>query len=343
METPETVAAPPIDRHERATRRVDAMRRRAVALTEIAQTLVAHSRELFGDAGLLDQASDLLLETKAAPENGGVWTPAAERAAAWAAAQERGGVRLLGPFASSSEGLGIEADLTVWKTAPTVCVPKFGVFEPLPESVSAHRFLVSNTGLWLECRRPWLHAILPVAPLAEGREDVRLPYGALEQRVVTAFGKVPHDALRQFAELARAALPNEAGAWMAWETYAADAHGDAAALLEWYQPVRGQRTVLTNGGDGCTVVTGTPGRLDYPRPETTDTSTPCIDLHSHGAAPAFFSPTDDADDRHDVKIAIVLGNLDQSVPSIAARLCVLGVMIPIRVDAEEVFSVQAAA
>ena len=39
---------------------------------------------------------------------------------------------------------------------------------------------------------------------------------------------------------------------------------------------------------------------------------------------------DDADDAHDVKIAIVLGNLDQPIPTIAARLCCLGVFIPVK-------------
>ena len=47
--------------------------------------------------------------------------------------------------------------------------------------------------------------------------------------------------------------------------------------------------------------------------------------------------TDDADDAHDVKIAIVLGNLDQPIPTIAARLCCLGVFIPVNVSAEQVF------
>lgn len=232
-------------------------------------------------------------------------------------------------------------DLALWRSAPVVCVPRVGEFSPLPDDAPAHRLLVADTGLWLECRRPWLHLIWPVAPLAPGMEDVALPYGSLTQTVKVAFGRVPHDALREFADLARRALPNESGAWMAWETYAADVDGGKEGALEWCQPGLSGRwnggPVISNGGEGCVAVEGTPGRLDYPRPETTDTSTPCIDIHSHGAEPAFFSETDNADDRHDVKIAIVVGSLERPVPTIVARLCCLGVMIPIRVDAAEVF------
>ncbi len=273
--------------------------------------------------------------------SGRLLSPAAARVAAWADSRLESGIELNGPLAIAGNRDHVEADLSLWHSAPVLCVPRIGTFAPLPADVSAHRLLVADTGLWLECRRPWLHLIWPVAPLAPGMEDVALPYGSLTQTVKVAFGRVPHDALREFADLARRALPNEAGAWMAWETYAADVDGGKEGALEWCQPRLSGRwnggPVISNGGEGCVAVEGTPGRLDYPRPETTDTSTPCIDIHSHGAEPAFFSETDNADDRHDVKIAIVVGSLERPVPTIVARLCCLGVMIPINVRAEEVF------
>lgn len=49
-----------------------------------------------------------------------------------------------------------------------------------------------------------------------------------------------------------------------------------------------------------------------------------MDCHSHGRHPAYFSSTDNQDDRHDVKMALVIGNCDRSNPSVAARLCAKG-------------------
>jgi PRTRC genetic system protein A len=50
-----------------------------------------------------------------------------------------------------------------------------------------------------------------------------------------------------------------------------------------------------------------------------------IDCHSHGTHPAFFSSTDDEDDRHETKFAFVVGNCASSVPSMAMRLCAKGI------------------
>ena len=62
-----------------------------------------------------------------------------------------------------------------------------------------------------------------------------------------------------------------------------------------------------------------------------------IDLHSHGLAPAYFSATDDQDDAGAVKISGVFGNLDQPVPTVALRLCLLGLFIPLTVPAAKIF------
>jgi hypothetical protein len=52
------------------------------------------------------------------------------------------------------------------------------------------------------------------------------------------------------------------------------------------------------------------------------------DAHSHAAGAAFFSATDDADDAHATKIALVLGRLDQpDGPTMVSRLCAGGMFI----------------
>lgn len=47
---------------------------------------------------------------------------------------------------------------------------------------------------------------------------------------------------------------------------------------------------------------------------------------------------DNADDACSVKISGVFGNLDQSIPTVAFRLCVLGLYLPIHVPAEKIFT-----
>ncbi len=51
-----------------------------------------------------------------------------------------------------------------------------------------------------------------------------------------------------------------------------------------------------------------------------------MDLHSHGRLPAFFSATDNADDRFDVKFALVVGNCGAATPSMVLRLCAKGIL-----------------
>jgi PRTRC genetic system protein A len=48
-----------------------------------------------------------------------------------------------------------------------------------------------------------------------------------------------------------------------------------------------------------------------------------VDLHTHGRLPAWFSATDDADDRG-IKIAGVFGHLHEPVPTAAFRLVLNG-------------------
>ncbi|WP_406868143.1 Mov34/MPN/PAD-1 family protein [Paraburkholderia fungorum] len=65
-----------------------------------------------------------------------------------------------------------------------------------------------------------------------------------------------------------------------------------------------------------------------------------IDVHSHGDGAAYFSAQDDADDIGEVKISGVLGGLGTGgTPSVAFRLCVLGMFVPLKVPADVVCKV----
>lgn len=263
-----------------------------------------------------------------------------------------------------------QLDLAVLAAAPLAAVPAHARFAPLPAERSSHRYLVARDGLWLEVRRPWLHFLWPLAevpasvtfaealstlrtqPAAPADDPVQhlvntapaqpnehhiqhvLPYGRLERRVDLAFGRVPRDFIRAFAAAATDHLPMEAGAWVEWEYGRTSVDRALPGRLVWSETAD-EGTGLGEAQPYLAI--GTPASLTYERPPSLPHYEPCIDLHSHGVTPAFFSGTDDADDRHDVKIAIVVGNLDQRVPTIYARLCVMGIFLPIPVRAAEVF------
>jgi PRTRC genetic system protein A len=74
----------------------------------------------------------------------------------------------------------------------------------------------------------------------------------------------------------------------------------------------------------------TPSRLVYRTPHPAPDSHVVVDLHSHGTGAAFFSATDNADDAHSAKIAMVVGCLaDPKGPSMVARLCANGMFLPL--------------
>lgn len=217
------------------------------------------------------------------------------------------------PIAAEPDDAQYALDETLWQSAPTVAVPKYAAFAPLMEV--GHRFLATAEGLFIEVRRPWLHFIQPIAPLQENAP--RPPYGTVDKKVELAFQRlgVVFPLIRQFVEAARMALPNEHAAWIVWNAHT----GDLA-----YRDVGIQQAG--------------PGAIRFERPALADHESLAIDIHSHGAGQAFFSPTDNADDAGEVKIACVVGDLAEGkTPSIMFRICVLGMTIPVNVPPGAVF------
>ena len=188
-------------------------------------------------------------------------------------------------------------DRMVQDHAPTVMVPSHSELQPL--GASGHRYLAAGDGLWLEVRRPWLHLVWPLLAGA------RLPYGAVARKVELAF-KMPVDLIAHFVDDARRALPDEAAAWIVWNELQ-------------------QKLEYVNVG----TYEASPAGIRYARPRLEPHQHLALDLHSHGALPAFFSETDNQDDAGEVKIAGVIGSLadEGKAPSAAFRLCVLGVHV----------------
>ncbi|KVW14026.1 hypothetical protein WK91_21260 [Burkholderia cepacia] len=215
-------------------------------------------------------------------------------------------------MAARADDENIALDNALFDSAPVAAVPRHAEFAPLLNV--GHRFLLAAEGLFVEIRRPWLHLIQQVAPI-EGACP-RPPYGSIDAKIEFAFGRIsaaePH--LRRFATAAAGAAPNEHAAWIVWNETSKE-------LV--YREVE--------------VTSSTPTAITINRPALADDESLAFDLHSHGAGPAGFSATDDADDAGEVKIAGVIGGVGTANPSVAFRLCALGKMITLRVPVQAFF------
>lgn len=189
-------------------------------------------------------------------------------------------------------------DQIIMDRAPLFAVPRFDPLPKLPDH--GHAYLAAEDGLWLYVQRPWLIAMHPVAV-----SEIPLPYGKAYPHRTFGFTIADlHQAINRFIIEARDARPNEAAAWVVWNSN--------SATLD-YRPLQ--------------PLHATPGSITFDRPRLDDHETLAIDLHSHGDAPAFWSATDDEDDTGEVKLAVVVGEVNDSKPAIRIRLCLLGLFI----------------
>ncbi|MGF6267392.1 PRTRC genetic system protein A [Paraburkholderia youngii] len=188
-------------------------------------------------------------------------------------------------------------DLMLQRSFPTVMVPRN---EAVTEMQTAgERLLIAENGVFLEVRRPWLSL---VRQISEFNVRTAIPYGRVTSSTRLLCETIPADLVGAFAEMARKAHPMETGAWIVWSPST-------------------QAFRLAPVG----IVTHTGGSLKYQPPALAGDEVLVMDCHSHGRHPAYFSSTDNDDDRHDVKMALVIGNCDRSTPSIAVRLCAKGI------------------
>lgn len=189
-------------------------------------------------------------------------------------------------------------DEILQRHSPMVLVPRHGTFEPL--ATNGHRYLAASNGLWLEVRRPWLYLRQLIAD-----SFIDLPYGDIDTALRFEWDRLELDTLiNRFRADAALAMPAECAGWGVW---------DADTQRLEYLPID--------------PTDATPGSVTFERPRLLGHQHFAVDLHSHGRTPAYFSTTDNTDDDGEVKLAIVVGELDAREPSIAVRICAHGLFL----------------
>ena len=193
----------------------------------------------------------------------------------------------------------LSLDAVLQTACPCVMVPRYEPLALLRED--SHRFLAAGDGLYVEVRRPWVHAILRVVA-----SPIPLPYGLPPPLFNIGVSQADlRCLLHRFIEDARRACPQEVAAWVTF---------DPVGKRFGYEVPE----VLSSGNE----------HIQYRRIDAGPNCLPMIDCHSHGVLPAFFSKTDNVDDLNDdAKLAVVVGNLDRQTPSVAMRFSGFGLTV----------------
>lgn len=191
---------------------------------------------------------------------------------------------------------------------PILVMPKTGgspAVDALLARQTGHGYIVGCDGIYLVLNRPWLRIRAPIVD-AQMHNEPFGPAGPLAFDLLC--GEIPAPLLRAAGEHFRAALPNEAGGFIIW-------NADRDTFR--FQPAN--------------VISATPSRLVYTPPVADRGDHVIADMHSHGTAPAFWSHTDDEDDRHHTRLSIVFGAIGENLPLgyYIARLAAAGRYFPI--------------
>lgn len=195
-------------------------------------------------------------------------------------------------------------DLALQTLTPSVMVPLFSKLDSLEQA--GQRFLLAKDGLWVEIKRAWLDLTVPLAT----QYVMPIPCGELSQKMQFNFGTLPIYFLKKFIKDARKSLPNECAAWFVWNE------------------VSGEMRYVLLEAENASI-----GAVTYLCPELDEGEHLVADIHSHGVTTAFFSFQDNEDDKTEVKIAIVVGNVDTSDVTIKMRLCANGYFVDLPCDA----------
>lgn len=167
---------------------------------------------------------------------------------------------------------------------------------------NGQRVIVASNGVFLQVKRDWLDCVERLGGIDAA---LPLPYGKMTPSVRLTFGTIPIALLDAFIAAGRAGLPNEIAGGLIYSAQR------ATLRLTIYEPLN-----------------STAHGIEYRMPPLDGDESIAVDLHTHGVLPAFWSVTDDVDDRS-VKVAGVFGNLNREQPSAAFRLVLNGMYRPL--------------
>ena len=188
-------------------------------------------------------------------------------------------------------------DRTLVSQAPLIPMPFFG--ELPPPVVGSHQYVGAAQGIYVQAHHVGL---LITARLT----DVSLPYGELASAIHLRAGLIPFDVALEMAQAAVAASPLE------W------------AGVVHYDERENHYHLMTPR-----ILSRSAGEISYATDAIDPDRVVCM-VHSHGAFPAFFSPTDDLSDTAGVYFACVLGHC-QALNTITCctRLVIEGHTLPL--------------
>jgi PRTRC genetic system protein A len=185
-------------------------------------------------------------------------------------------------------------DIALQRACPIVSMPMYSTLEPLAHN--GERIVMAANGTFLEVRRSWARFVRKV-----GEVNTVVPFGKLEESTTYLTTTLPRELILQFMQWARE-----------------DSHVEIGANIVWNEATLQFRLVRSD------TVHGTRCRLDYKIPELDPHEQIVVDCHSHSTGKAYFSHTDDIDDAHAVKMALVVGHCNLSNQSVKLRLCIRG-------------------
>lgn len=168
---------------------------------------------------------------------------------------------------------------------------------PFEEMVSdGCRYIVAKNGLWREVRSDFIHCLLPIAV----RKGLTVPYGELHPFVNIRVPTVPGEMWLEFKQAAIAAMPNECAGGILFNK----------KLKTWRLCMRES-------------ISASPVRVHYKEVQLQADEVLVVDIHSHGNLEAFFSDTDDRDDKGSIRFSAVMGRVGSANPQLRSRLCVI--------------------
>lgn len=191
------------------------------------------------------------------------------------------------------------ADRAVLGQMPALMVPTFG---DLPEcKVGQRRFLLAADGIHVEARTPSLHFRAPIS-------SASLPFGEVEPFCELAGGLLPAALGQALVDAALAAMPNE------------------TASVVIYRPSLARYGLIEPEIDSASR-----GHVTFDHWADFTDHNLMVDVHTHGALEAYFSPTDDASDRsiHEPHLSLVFGRCREGEITVTGRLCVGNYLIPL--------------